>query len=99
MSHDPPSALPPCRYDAHGKSALSPENMMDPSEVFGVLFGSELFEDYVGQLQLATVAAMTPEDPDKAQQPQTQEEMQLKMQVRAGTCCVGRKQGEGGLTA
>lgn len=45
-------------YDLHGKVAVSGAPAMDAATVFGMAFGSDMFEDFVGQLAMASVAAM-----------------------------------------
>eukprot|EP00271_Cylindrocystis_brebissonii_P007958 TRINITY_DN21935_c0_g1_i1.p1 TRINITY_DN21935_c0_g1~~TRINITY_DN21935_c0_g1_i1.p1 ORF type:complete len:491 (-),score=122.03 TRINITY_DN21935_c0_g1_i1:540-2012(-) len=45
------------RYNEVGKDSMANEPMVDPSQVFGMLFGSEAFSEYVGELRLATVAS------------------------------------------
>ncbi|BAF09038.1 chaperone protein dnaJ 10 [Oryza sativa Japonica Group] len=58
-------------YDGYGKTSISKENMLDGTVVFTLLFGSELFEDYIGHLAMATMAssemASDNDNPEKLQ--------------------------------
>ena len=55
-----------CRYDEIGKASMQELKMMDASVVFGMVFGSEAFEDYIGQLQVVLAAVLTGQIPDEA---------------------------------
>ncbi|KAL6592155.1 hypothetical protein ACP70R_049607 [Stipagrostis hirtigluma subsp. patula] len=44
-------------YDGFGKNNISRENILDGTVVFTLLFGSELFEDYISHLAMATMAS------------------------------------------
>ncbi|XP_031252222.1 chaperone protein dnaJ 10-like [Pistacia vera] len=67
-------------YDKHGKDGITHEFMVDPSAVFGMLFGSEFFDDYVGQLALATLAGIELEN--ESQDPEVRrQKMQEKMRA------------------
>ncbi|KAM0856993.1 hypothetical protein ACQ4PT_041721 [Festuca glaucescens] len=64
-------------YNAHGKSGISTEGIIDPAAIFAMLFGSELFEDYIGQLAMASMASLDNfGDDDNIDTKKLQEKMQ-----------------------
>jgi len=65
-------------YDKYGKAGVSKESMLDPAAVFGMLFGSDYFQDYVGQLALSSVASI--DMTEDGQQPNVQN-IKSKMKV------------------
>jgi curved DNA-binding protein CbpA len=73
-------------YDRFGAAGVSDMPMMDPGALFGVLFGSDAFEGYVGVLQMAQSVTLAAE----GGQPPSQQELQAKLaafqQVGAEEC-------------
>ncbi|KAL5713663.1 Chaperone protein dnaJ 10 [Ranunculus cassubicifolius] len=45
-------------YDSYGKSGISTDSIIDPAAIFAMLFGSELFEEYIGQLAMASMSSL-----------------------------------------
>ncbi|XP_068648895.1 chaperone protein dnaJ 10-like isoform X2 [Aristolochia californica] len=45
-------------YDANGKTGISTDAIIDSAAIFAMLFGSELFEEYIGQLAMGSMASL-----------------------------------------
>ena len=70
------------RYDMHGKAVVQEAaGAIDPAAMFAMLFGTDAFEDYVGQLTMATMATL-----DQASRPDMLAQLQALQAVRAPRC-------------
>ncbi|XP_051126614.1 chaperone protein dnaJ 10-like [Andrographis paniculata] len=67
-------------YDAYGKSGISSESIIDPAAIFAMLFGSELFEEYIGQLAMASLASMDISTEGEAHDPKKLQEKMRTVQ-------------------
>lgn len=68
------------RYDAKGRAALGDTSLLDSATFFAMVFGSEAFEQFVGELQLATLMQQ-----EESATPALLEHKQLKREV---TCAL-----------
>ena len=70
-----------------GKAGVATEQMQDPAAVFAMLFGSDMFEDYVGQLQMAAIATISVEAGGaEISRHEVLARLAPIQQARAGTC-------------
>lgn len=53
-------------YDRMGRDALRNQDFLDPTTFFAILFGSERFETFIGELQLAMLFSMEAADLSEA---------------------------------
>jgi len=71
------------RYDANGTEGLEGGEFMDPATFYVLIFGSEQFEDFVGELQLASFVSMA-----EGQDEMSLKRMGLKQRRREVDCAL-----------
>ncbi|XP_075518343.1 chaperone protein dnaJ 10-like [Primulina tabacum] len=71
-------------YDKYGKHGVPNDSMVDPTVLFGMMFGSEYFEDYVGVLSLLSSPPpeFDPGLPPEVQQPKLEKIMKAMQDER-----------------
>ena len=71
-------------YDSHGKDGINDAPKMDSASLYAMIFGSEKFEEYIGELQLATQMGVDSSKPEESHA----KFLQFKQKKRAVQCAV-----------
>jgi curved DNA-binding protein CbpA len=74
------------KYDARGKDALGDVPIVNPAAFFGMLFGSEQMEGFVGRLQLASLA-MAGTDLTGDEQDLLQKRREARLAIKLAAMC------------
>ncbi|KAL8556123.1 hypothetical protein ACS0TY_003794 [Phlomoides rotata] len=71
-------------YDRYGKDGVMMDSMVDPTVLFGMMFGNEIFENYVGQLTLLSSPPVDfdPDLPPEVQKPKLEKIMKALQEER-----------------
>ncbi|KAL0422789.1 UNVERIFIED_CONTAM: Chaperone protein dnaJ 10 [Sesamum latifolium] len=71
-------------YDKYGKEEVMKDTMVDPTVLFGMMFGNEIFENYVGRLSLLSSppSEFDPELPLEVQKPKLEKIMKALQEER-----------------
>ncbi|XP_042004214.1 chaperone protein dnaJ 10-like isoform X2 [Salvia splendens] len=71
-------------YDRCGKDGVMKDSMVEPTVLFGMMFGNEMFENHVGQLRLLslTPAEFDPDEPPEVQKPKLEKIMKTMQEER-----------------
>ncbi|XP_057788364.1 chaperone protein dnaJ 10-like isoform X3 [Salvia miltiorrhiza] len=71
-------------YDRCGKDGVMKDSMVEPTVLFGMMFGNEIFENYVGQLRLLSSPPpeFDPDIPPEVQKPKLEKIMKTMQEER-----------------